>query len=596
MAKKTNIKYTARDFETIKGELVEYSKRYYPDTYKDFTKASFGSLMLDTVSYVGDVLSFYLDYQFNESFLTTATEFNNIIKIANQMGYKYNPKSTAFGFVELYISVPASSEPIGPNLVYLPILSKGSTFTSNSGLTFTLLEDVDFSTSTNEIVVANVDNDTGQPTTYAVKTVGIVQSGFYTRKVIEIGPFERFKKVEINDENVLEIVSVTDSEGNEYYEVDNLSQDVIYREVPNTDFQNDGVASLLKPFPVPRRFVIDKTPTNTTIQFGYGSEDEITSNSVAESSQLILQMHAKNYFSDNAFDPTNLIKSDKFGVSPSNTNLTIVYRKANNTASNVPAGAITNVGVPSFVYPQRELTNSNLRSSVNNSLEVFNTSPLTGEIRLNETEELRLNAINNFSSQKRAVTKQDYQSLIYNIPSKFGKVKRCFVSQDNNSFKRNLNIYVVSQGNDGNLMLTNDVIKNNLKTWISQYKMINDTVDILDSIIINFGIEFNVIADVGYDRTTVLNVAKVAVQQAMLQKMEIGEPISVAKIYNILNKLDGVLDTTNVNIIQKNGFGYSSVNLDLEKLKTFDGKYVRAPKNVIYEVKNPAIDIKGTVT
>jgi hypothetical protein len=252
--------------------------------------------------------------------------------------------------------------------------------------------------------------------------------------------------------------------------------------------------------------------------------------------------------------------------------------------------------VPSFVYPLRESTNANLRSFVNNSLEVFNTSPLTGEIRLNETEELRLNAINNFSSQKRAVTKQDYQSLIYNIPSKFGKVKRCFVSQDNNSFKRNLNVYVVSQANNGNLMATNDVIKNNLKTWISQYKMINDTVDILDSIIINFGIEFNVIADVGYDRTTVLNVAKVAVQQAMLQKMEIGEPISVAKIYNILNKLDGVLDTTNVNIIQKNGFGYSSVNLDLEKLKTFDGKYVRAPKNVIYEVKNPAIDIKGTVT
>lgn len=596
MAKKTNIKYTSRDFETIKNELVEYSRRYYPDTYKDFTKASFGSLMLDSVSYVGDVLSFYLDYQFNESFLNTASEFDNIIKIAKQMGYKYEPKSTAFGFVDLYISVPAGTEGLGPDPIYLPVLSKGSTFTSNGGLTFTLLEDVDFSNTANEVVVANVDNDTGLPVTYAIKTVGIVQSGFYTRKIIEVGIFERFKKVELNDANVLEIVSVTDSDGNEYYEVDNLSQDVIYREVPNTDFQNDGVASLLKPFPVPRRFVVEKTPTNVTLQFGYGSEDELTSNSVAESSQLVLQLHAKTYFSDNAFDPTNLIKSDKFGVSPSNTNLTIVYRKANNTASNVPAGTITTVGSPIFTYKERELTTANLRASVNNSLEVFNNTPLTGEIRLNETEELRLNAINNFSSQKRAVTKQDYQTLIYNIPSKFGKVKRCFLSQDNKSFKRNLNIYVVSEANDATLTLANDIVKNNLKTWLSQYKMINDTVDILDARIVNFGIEFNVIADVGYDRTTVLNIARFAVQQAMLQKMEIGEPISIAKIYNILNKLDGVLDTTNINIIQKNGFGYSAITLDFEKLKTFDGKYVRAPKNVIYEVKNPAIDIKGTVT
>jgi len=596
MAKKTNIKYTSRDFETIKNELVEYSRRYYPDTYKDFTKASFGSLMLDSVSYVGDVLSFYLDYQFNESFLNTASEFDNIIKISKQMGYKYEPKSTAFGFVDLYISVPAGSEGLGPDPIYLPVLSKGSTFTSNGSLTFTLLEDVDFSNTANEVVVANIDNVTGLPVTYAIKTAGIVQSGFYTRKIIEVAAFERFKKIELNDANVLEIVSVTDSDGNEYYEVDNLSQDVIYREVPNTDFQNDGVASLLKPFPVPRRFVVDKTPTNVTLQFGYGSEDELTSNSVAESSQLVLQLHAKTYFSDNAFDPTNLIKSDKFGVSPSNTNLTIVYRKANNTASNVPAGTITNVGSPIFVYKERELTTANLRASVNNSLEVFNNTPLTGEIRLNETEELRLNTINNFSSQKRAVTKQDYQTLIYNIPSKFGKVKRCFLSQDNKSFKRNLNIYVVSEANDGTLAIANDIVKNNLKTWLSQYKMVNDTVDILDAAIVNFGIEFNVVADVGYDRTTVLNTARFAIQQVMLQKMEIGEPISVAKIYNILNKLDGVLDTTNVNIIQKNGFGYSAITLDFEKLKTFDGKYIRAPKNVIYEVKNPAIDIKGTVT
>jgi hypothetical protein len=265
------VRYTAREFNSIKSELVEYSKRYYPETYSDFNKASFGSLVLDTVSYVGDVLSFYLDYQFNESMINTAVEFDNILRISKQLGYKYSPKSTAYGFVTLYVSVPANSNGLGPDTNYLPILRKGSTFGSSGGQLFTLFQDVDFSQSTNEIVVAQVDNTTGVPTSYAVKTVGIVQSGFYTQKQIEIGTYERFKKVDLDDNNVLEIVSVFDTQGNEYFEVENLSQDVIYRQISNNNFISDGVASVLKPFPVPRRFTVDKTRTTTTLQFGYGS-------------------------------------------------------------------------------------------------------------------------------------------------------------------------------------------------------------------------------------------------------------------------------------------------------------------------------------
>lgn len=590
------VKYTSRDFNSIKNDLVEYSKRYYPNTFSDFNKASFGSLMLDTVSYVGDVLSFYQDYQFNESFLNTASEFDNILKIANQLGYRYSVRSTAYGEVSLYISVPVNTTSTGPDLNYLPILKKGTTFSSTGGQLFTLMQDVDFSETTNEIVVATVDTSTGAPLRYAIKAKGMVQSGFYTQKQITIGTYERFRKLDLSDPDVLEIVSVTDSDGNKYYEVDHLSQDVVFREVPNFNFQSDGVSSILKPFPVPRRFVTNKTRTTTILQFGYGSEDELTTQSVVDPAQVVLQMHAKDYFSDTAFDPTNLIKTDKFGIAPANTILTIVYRKANAGISNVAASTITRVTIPNFTFPNLTETTSANRNTVINSIEVINEQAFVGEIKLDQAEELRTNTLGYYAAQNRAVSLLDYQSLIYAMPSNFGRVKRCFITQDNSSFKRNINLFVISQDNNNNLVVANDTLKENLKTWLSQYKMINDTIDILDAIVVNVGIDFNVVANPDYDKSEVLNSALFALRSEFSNKSDIGESFSIAKVYNILNKLNGVLDTTNVKVSAKVGGLYSNSSLNLDKLLTYDGKYIKSPKNVIYEIKFPLIDIKGTVS
>jgi hypothetical protein len=597
MKKQVPIRYTARDFETIKKELVEYSKRYYPDTFSDFNKSSFGSLILDTVSYAGDVLSFYLDYQFNESMLNTAVEFDNIIKISKQLGYKYNPRSTASGFVTLFLSVPAESDSLGPNVDYLPILKQGTIFTSTGGQLFTLLQDVDFSNNSNEIVVANVDSTTGTPTSYAIKAFGIVQSGYYDQKVIEISDYKRFLKLDLQDSNVLEVISVTDSDGNEYYEVDNLSQDVVYRNINNNNAQIDGVTSILKPFPVPRRFVVDKNNTTTFLQFGYGSEDELTNSSVVDPSQNVLQLHGRSYFTEQSFDPTNLIKSDKFGVAPANTSLTIVYRKANVNFSNVAASTITGVRTSTFTFPNINGTTAQLRSFVKNSLEVINEEPLVGEVRMDQAEELRMNTLNYYAAQNRAVSLIDYQSIIYSMPSQFGKIKRCTIMQDTNSFKRNLNIYVISQTNSGVLAVANSIVKSNLKTWLASYKMINDTIDILDATIINFGIDFSIVVDPFYDRATVLSKALLAVQVEFGgTRYDIGESISVAEIYNTLNKLDGVIDVRSVAITQKFGPSYSNSIIDLNSMTTFDGNYINAPKNVVYELKFPSVDVKGTIS
>ena len=260
------IKYTARDFNSIKEELVEYARRYYPDTFQDFNEASFGALMIDTVSYIGDMLSFYMDYQVNESFIDTSIEYNNVLSHARRLGYDFSPSRSAYGVATIYALVPSNT--VGtPDDAYMPILKKGSLFTSTAGNEYMLNEDVDFGHQNNEVVVARADEDTGLPTWFAVKAHGQLISGAMSEMSIPIGDFKKFRRVVVDTPNVAEILRVVDSEGHYYHQVDYLSQNVVYKPVKNPNYSGaDGeVQHLLKPFVVPRRFVIEQDFTNTTL-------------------------------------------------------------------------------------------------------------------------------------------------------------------------------------------------------------------------------------------------------------------------------------------------------------------------------------------
>ena len=247
--KKIPIRYTSRDFNNIKQDLVNYAKRYYPDTYKDFNVASFGSLMLDTVAYTGDILSFYLDYQTNESFLDTANEYNNVIKLTRQMGYKYRGRPSTHGYVSFFVLVPADSTGLAPDSLYIPVLKRRTELTSDNGENFLLTEDVDFRNASNEVVVGQVNTTTGLPTHYIIKATGRVISGRLQQKNVNIGSFKKFNRIFLGDANISEVIECTDIEGHEYYEVENLAQDIIYREIPNSDVTTrDATPMLLKPY------------------------------------------------------------------------------------------------------------------------------------------------------------------------------------------------------------------------------------------------------------------------------------------------------------------------------------------------------------
>ena len=591
-----SIKYTSRDFESIKQDLLDYTKRYYGDNVKDFSQNSFASLMLETVSYIGDTLSFYLDYQVNESFFDSATEYNNVIRLARQLGYKNKLAPSSTGIATFYISVPAAASGLGPDTAYIPTLLRGSQFITTSGINFVLTENVQFKNDKNLVIASKVDDTTGLPTEYAIKANGRVISGANYRRNYTIGAFEKFRKISLGTPNVAEIVSVLDSEGNEYYEVDSLAQNIVYSETTNPNALSDGVPSLLKPFVVARRFTIERTATDTILQFGHGSDEHMTAdNDIFDPKNIVLEMHAKNYFSDTSFDPNRLIKNNKFGIGPSNTGLVVVYRV--NTTNNVNAavGALSQVKSAQFSFSDEANLSTNSKNAVQASIEVDNETPIIGYSSVPTPDEVRIRALNYFASQNRAVTKEDYKSFVYAMPPQFGTIKRCNIARDSDSVKRNLNLYVMSEDNNGLFTATNSTIKENLKTWLSRVKMINDTIDILDTRIVNIGIRFSVKSTQQENKYTALNEGIQAVKNQFSRKFEIGEPIYLTDVYTALQSVPSIADVKKVTVFNRVGGVYSDLSYDIDMNKSADGRYVIIPEDHVFEIKYPNADIIGTV-
>jgi len=588
------INYTNREFETIKRDLTQIAERFYPDTFQDFSQASFGSMVLDSVSYVGDQLSFYLDYNVNESFLDTSYQYENIERHGRILGYKGGGRASTFGKVALYVLVPASPTGLGPDLNYIPILKKGTTFNATGGGSFVLMENIDFSDPANPVIVARNNSTTGAPTYYAIKSYGNVVSGRYGVERVTVGAYQRFLNLTLSTRNISEIISVFDSEGNEYYEVEYLAQDMIFKEVGNTNFKNDNVPSILKPLLVSRKFVVNRTRTNVSLQFGSGKSGE--SGIIADPAAVAMDVFGKSYISDMTFDPSRLTKTESMGMVPSDTVLTITYRVTNPTNSNYSVGSINSVASVSADFNDRAALNQSTIQEVINSFEVSNEEPIVGDVTNPTPDEIKRRIYDTFPTQNRAVTQADYENMIYRMPPKYGSVKRCSVQRDPDSRRRNLNVYIISEDRNGNFTQSNSTIKNNLKTWMNNYRMLSDTIDVLDAYIINFGIEFVVQPKKDTDKFTLVDTCIQKLTTEFNQtKYFIGEPISISDIYTKLSEVEGVKSVSSVVIKNKKGDNYSSVSFDINDNTSPDGSSVVIPKNAVAELKFPSVDITGKI-
>ena len=587
------INYTNREFSGIRQDLFELAERFYPDTFQDFSEASFGAMMLDAVAYVGDQLSFHIDYNINETFLDTSYQLGNVLRHGRILGYKDPGRPSTFGTAALYILVPASSTGMGPDSSYIPIMSRGSSFTSSTGLAFVLINNVDFNDPKNDVIVGRVNAATGAPTHYAIKAYGNVVSGDFAQTEVVVGAYERFKKVSLNVTNLSEIISVFDSEGNEYFEVDYLSQDMVFKEVTNNNYKNDNVPSILKPFLVSRKYVVERELGGASLQFGSGDSGE--SNVIANPQEVAMDVFGKSYITDTTFDPTRISKNNSFGIVPTNTTLTVVYRSTNPTNSNVAVGSLNGVARSRLLFNEQASLNTGIVNEIKSSIEVSNETPIVGDVTNPSTVEIKRRIYDTFPTQNRAVTQSDYENLAYRMPGKFGSLRRISAQKDADSLKRNINLYVISEDTSAKLIQSNSTIKTNLKTWLNQHRMINDTIDILDTYIINVGIEFVIKTVAGADKSTALVEAVTALKAKYQSGFFIGEPFYISDIYSELKKSSNILDVIKVKIVNKSAGQYSYVNFDINKNLSPEGSYLICPKNAIFELKFPEVDIKGKI-
>jgi hypothetical protein len=349
--------------------------------------------------------------------------------------------------------------------------------------------------------------------------------------------------------------------------------------------------------PVPRRFVVEyDSQGETSLQFGYGSEDNLTGDLVADPADVVLQVTGRDYITEKTYDPTNLIKTDKCGVNPVNTTLTVVYRANNVDNVNAPLASVNNITSATFLYNDRPSLIRSTIQTIEESIEVENEEPILGDSADLSPDEIRSRAYASFASQNRAVTSTDYSSIAYRMPSKFGKIKRVNVVQDPHSLRRNLNMYVLSEDSSGDLVVANSTIKENLKTWLGRFRMISDTVDILDADIINYGINFEVIPDLDVNKFDLLNDCNRRLQNKFTNvKRNIGEPVYISEIFKLLNDVPGVVDTVNVELVNKVGGAYSDSTYDMKKNISDDGRFLIVPESAVVEILFPDQDISGVI-
>tara|TARA_A100001201_G_C4095995_1_gene203816 strand:+ start:866 stop:2674 length:1809 start_codon:yes stop_codon:yes gene_type:complete len=599
MAEERIIKYVNKNFDDFRSQLIEHAKNYFPDTYNDFSATSPGMMFIEMASYVGDVLSFYQDTQLQETFLTYAKDPKNLFNLAYMMGYK--PKVTGVSEVEITISQTVNADgaynPTWADAAFIPAKSVVRS-TDSSQTRFIIENPVDFQFSSSydptEVRIETLDGS-NNPATYTLVKKAKAFSGTIETTSFTVNSTEKFKTLTLSDDNIVGILEVTGStSGDSYFEVPFLGQDTIFTDSTNSSSDSNQVPYVLSLQKVPKRFVTRfKSNGDLELQFGAGttsSDDSVIlpdpTNVGSGTNQGIKRL-------DYAYDPSNFLYSKAYGVAL-NENITVKYIKGGGIAANVPANSITN---KVEVTPTRGTLAS---------LTFTNEKPAAGGRDGDTVEELRENALRSFSEQGRAVTLQDYTVRALSLPSKFGSIAKVYATQDqltntnttdliidNNPLA--LSLYVLSYDNNKNLTTATNTLKTNLKTYLSEYMMLSDSINIKDAFVVNISLEYDVIVRPNYAGRDVLLNCNLAVQDYFkIEKRNINQPINLAEIYTLLDKVKGVQTVQEIKVNNLQGGNYSRYAYDI-KGATKNNVVYPSFDPCIFEIKFPKSDIKGRV-
>ena len=595
------IDYTSRSFREIKDELKTYIKRYYPDTYQDFNKSSFGALMLDLMSMIGDQLHHYIDHAANEANAGTCLEPQSFVAQYRTLAPNSDsvqPETLTFGKCTVLSYRKANTHGTGLDRLGEATLMAKTVFQSEGGNQYSTIRDVVLSENNSKVVGHILSADGSKIEWFLLKTVVDVESGVEKKFTIEVGEHVRSRRLLIPDSSVLDIVNIVSREGKEWSKVDHLTQDVIYSPVIDPENNDPGAPSIMKPRPVPRRFIVERDLDKAYVTFGHGSESEVTTNSIADPSNIVLKRPGLPYVASPKQDSMRLISSDSLGVSPSNTVLTVTYKSNTTSNANAAVGTINEVLQSNLKFANEHLMSEVDMAFVRDNLQVTNEEPINGKVSIPTTEELKKRHLGSFSSQGRAVTSQDYVSSIYSMPKSFGAVRRAAIIRDQNDLRRNLNIYLIGESARGDLEPCSSLIKQNVKTWLNSVRMISDSIDIFDANIINLGLELNVIIKQNINPQTFLSILKKRVfEELMIIPPDIGEYFYISEVQRIINAMPEVVRTPprdGVKVKNLSSGKYSSYSYDIEGNRHPNDSYIYIPKNSIWEIKY-LDDITGTI-
>ena len=605
-----DIIYINRDFSNFRQRLIEFSKTYFPQTYNDFSEASPGMMFMEQTAYVGDVLSFYLDNQFQETFIQYAQQTNNIYELAYMFGYKPKLTGAAQVNLEFYQQLPAIQ--IGteyfPDFNYSLTIGENTLITSPNGASFLIQDGVDFSTSSSQdltdITIYQISNNSPQ---YFLlkKTRKAISSTINTITFPFNAPIP-YNTVTITNNSFIKILDIIDSDGNKWYEVDHLGQEMVLDTIKNTNINDpnktDDTPYLLKLKKVARRFATRITSPNTIlIQFGAGSPSDITEEITPNIDNVGLGLPFKQDKLTTAYSPVNFLYTGTYGIAPSNTTLTVRYLSGGGVSSNSNVGTLTNLNTNNIKFNNNNL-NQITANYIFSSLAVNNNEAASGGSGGDTIEQIRQNSLALVASQKRSVTADDYLIRALSMPSDFGSVSKAYIQQpkltDNQvSTIETLNLYVLSLNNSGQLDYAAKTLKDNLRTYLSQYRMIGDNIEIRDAFIINISIHFEIIVFPEYNNNEVLLSCINGLQDYFnINNWQINQPILLRDLYILLDKIKGVQTVKNVNIINKAGTtsGYSLYAYDIAGATQNQVIYPSLDPS-IFEIRYPNQDIKGKV-
>jgi len=432
------------------------------------------------------------------------------------------------------------------------------------------------------------DIDGSKVKVYLAKFVVPVTSGQVAQQSTVVGSPGRTPRVEIRSPNVTEVMSVVDSAGNEWTQVDSLTTDSVYRSISNAGSTSSQVSSIMKPEPVIRRFVVKRMRGKTFLEFAPKSDANLKSNVVADPSNVVIKMSGKSTVDAlKSIDPTKLVSSDKFGVAPVNTTLTITYKYNQRNNVNIAVGSLNQVLSAGISFKDEHLLSPSYLKYIKENVAVRNDNPINGDVSMLTTDEIKHPHQGSFSAKKRAVTLQDYKTAAYAMPSRWGKIKRATVLRDNNDFRRNLNMYIIAEGADGKLQAPNTELYKNLKFWLNSRRMISDSIDVFPAYIANFGIEYDIVAEGNMSRERLMGPIREELYNELTRTTpEIGEDFNIAKVWAFIQNYPGVSSVRSVRLVSKVGEGYAG-NLYQMRGKLRPMESLRIDNNYIWEIKNP---------